>query len=479
MEFDSEEEREIFGMTDEEDHNMESDYSSREEDIELVNTRGAEQDVELISPEDFNSGLSPSGSLRPQDGRLPDEREVSDEGSDENEEEQETELERHVSRPRLFSSKSTTPTFSNPPDDTREEFFSEDIIDHASSFISTTSINRTNRDRATTGIKTSPRQSSVGLFPIDKDTDLIPAADEIGLPSSLFNPISSEDTPPSSPETIDVDVISPDQSVNSRASTPPLLYQDVEPREVVRPKLTPSSGGGRKKVSKNNRRRCEECEACLNEVDCRKCRFCLDMKKYGGLGRLRQKCIKRQCLRLSRIINVQNLSHIQDQFKLNSAGTEIDEKGGVSSLNSISGSSKMGGVIPANAPPTSQITQSPNTQPFYITGTTVTAPVPATKSSKKPPAKKPSTKRSSQQKKRSVKRTRPIDINYSSDSDPEVIYKPSTRQRRPLSEMFDSWSTIPHEEPTKTQCLGPGCVYAARPHSKYCSEECGVQLAMK
>ena len=29
------------------------------------------------------------------------------------------------------------------------------------------------------------------------------------------------------------------------------------------------------------------------------------------------------------------------------------------------------------------------------------------------------------------------------------------------------------------QCLGPGCVYAARPHSKYCSEECGIQLAIR
>ena len=59
------------------------------------------------------------------------------------------------------------------------------------------------------------------------------------------------------------------------------------------------------------------------------------MKKYGGLGRLRRKCIKHQCLRLSRIINVQNLSQIQGQSKLNSAGTEIDE---TSSLNSTSGS---------------------------------------------------------------------------------------------------------------------------------------------
>lgn len=49
-------------------------------------------------------------------------------------------------------------------------------------------------------------------------------------------------------------------------------------------------------------RRCGECEACLNVLDCRRCRFCKDMPKHGGPGRVRQKCIKRQCLLLSRIL---------------------------------------------------------------------------------------------------------------------------------------------------------------------------------
>ena len=48
--------------------------------------------------------------------------------------------------------------------------------------------------------------------------------------------------------------------------------------------------------------RCEKCVACLNTVDCRQCRFCKDMPKYGGLGRARQKCIKRQCLFLSKVL---------------------------------------------------------------------------------------------------------------------------------------------------------------------------------
>ena len=33
------------------------------------------------------------------------------------------------------------------------------------------------------------------------------------------------------------------------------------------------------------------------------------------------------------------------------------------------------------------------------------------------------------------------------------------------------------EEPR--HCLGPGCINAARNGSKYCSDECGVQLALR
>lgn len=37
-------------------------------------------------------------------------------------------------------------------------------------------------------------------------------------------------------------------------------------------------------------------------MDCRRCRFCKDLPKYGGPGKARQKCIMRQCLRLSKIL---------------------------------------------------------------------------------------------------------------------------------------------------------------------------------
>ncbi|XP_046896398.1 methyl-CpG-binding domain protein 1a isoform X2 [Hypomesus transpacificus] len=39
---------------------------------------------------------------------------------------------------------------------------------------------------------------------------------------------------------------------------------------------------------------CTKCAACLRK-DCGKCKYCMDKPKYGGKGRLKQKCIMRRC----------------------------------------------------------------------------------------------------------------------------------------------------------------------------------------
>jgi len=49
---------------------------------------------------------------------------------------------------------------------------------------------------------------------------------------------------------------------------------------------------------KKRRRRCMECDGCKLE-DCRSCPPCRDMVKYGGLGRVRQSCVRRRCARPS------------------------------------------------------------------------------------------------------------------------------------------------------------------------------------
>ena len=50
---------------------------------------------------------------------------------------------------------------------------------------------------------------------------------------------------------------------------------------------------------KRRRARCGNCTGCLNRdktQDCRQCRNCLDQKRYGGPGRLKKACVKRQCV---------------------------------------------------------------------------------------------------------------------------------------------------------------------------------------
>ena len=82
-----------------------------------------------------------------------------------------------------------------------------------------------------------------------------------------------------------------------------------------------------KKLQKHCRR-CGECAACLTEVDCRKCRFCKDMPKHGGPGRMRQKCIKRQCLKFSRILYAEDPLHSKTRVLQDDIVAELKAIGG-------------------------------------------------------------------------------------------------------------------------------------------------------
>ena len=81
-----------------------------------------------------------------------------------------------------------------------------------------------------------------------------------------------------------------------------------EMKERMKRKHQQQQDSSRRPAKKHNRR-CGMCVACLREDDCRKCRFCKDMPKYGGPGRMRQKCIKRQCHKLSRILYAEDPLH--------------------------------------------------------------------------------------------------------------------------------------------------------------------------
>jgi len=60
---------------------------------------------------------------------------------------------------------------------------------------------------------------------------------------------------------------------------------------------SPTTPTPRRKRSPSTKRKRVPCNRCANcqAADCRKCMYCLDMKKYGGRGKMKQKCRYRQC----------------------------------------------------------------------------------------------------------------------------------------------------------------------------------------
>ena len=62
---------------------------------------------------------------------------------------------------------------------------------------------------------------------------------------------------------------------------------------------------------------CSSCEAC-NKKDCLSCKYCLDMKKYGGPGKINKSCITRKCTQPENNINEnldENCSDVGGDFK--------------------------------------------------------------------------------------------------------------------------------------------------------------------
>ena len=52
-------------------------------------------------------------------------------------------------------------------------------------------------------------------------------------------------------------------------------------------------------IGKKRVRRCGECTDC-KMADCGMCIYCLDKKKYGGPGRKKKCCEKRQCVAINK-----------------------------------------------------------------------------------------------------------------------------------------------------------------------------------
>ena len=318
MEFDSEEERKLFCGSGEDEED--SEFSSKDDDLAFLtegqhNTEKSQVVSASVDSSPFELVLE-SASMESENGAERSQSDISDvgdnveddgdfddmEGEESNDENRES-LVRQVSRPR-FSSRANsvasdagslgnelvTPTEPLLLGGDEEkglfaDMFSVDLVNEASSFISTSSIDK---EEATENkqLKEASDGKDTEDAKIKVTEDLIPAANDIGLPESVFNPLSPEISLPSSPGSAELNT---EPFYDSDPTVPLVPPKDTTYTPHVEPSTTTSKSG------RTRRKGCGKCEGCLCPNDCRRCKYCKDMKRYGGRGKLRRRCIARQC----------------------------------------------------------------------------------------------------------------------------------------------------------------------------------------
>lgn len=103
-------------------------------------------------------------------------------------------------------------------------------------------------------------------------------------------------------------------TINQISSTPQSLPQvqqtpaDTVTRKYNMRKLQRTKGSIKKRLRSNfivrsnierrRRIRCRTCEPCVRD-DCGDCKYCKDMKKFGGQGISKQCCLKKQCIKVT------------------------------------------------------------------------------------------------------------------------------------------------------------------------------------
>ena len=176
-----------------------------------------------------------------------------------------------------------------------------------------------------------------------------------------------------------------------------------------------------RKTKQRSSRKCGECTACKVKEDCGKCDYCLDMRKFGGPNKKRQKCRLRQCLNKSMHLNIQDLSSREEdpQRKIRKIRQPKQRH------EDFGGPSKKKHAIKLK-------------HTRHLQG-------------KEQKLKRQLSEKQQRRRKRHASRESP------------GVYSERTRQTVELPR----------------QCYGPQCQKRARSNSKYCSHECGIQLAVR
>ncbi|CAB4019848.1 CXXC-type zinc finger 1-like [Paramuricea clavata] len=175
------------------------------------------------------------------------------------------------------------------------------------------------------------------------------------------------------------------------------------------------------KTKQRSSRKCGQCTACKIQEDCGKCDYCLDMRKFGGPNKKRQKCRLRQCLTKSVHLNAQDGSSKDEEpqrkvRKIREPKTRHEDFGG-----------------PSNKKHAIKLKHTRHLQ------------------GKEQKLKRQLSGKEQRRRKRLASR------------ETSGLYSERTRQTVELPR----------------QCYGPQCQKRARPNSKYCSHECGIQVAVR
>ncbi|CAL1301042.1 unnamed protein product [Larinioides sclopetarius] len=177
-------------------------------------------------------------------------------------------------------------------------------------------------------------------------------------------------------------------------------------------------------------RRCGECVACYRTEDCGRCDFCKDMRKFGGPNKIRQKCRQRQCMNFGL-----NLGKKPKEFFPSSQSDDTED--------------------------TEQVLKPPEVPISFTKNSNDEDEDDDKDADYAPYNKRTHATKGSRHKRRSSKQTNKHRTRA------EHRKKHNEKEKRDGKKDSDSVQ----------QCFGPGCIYAARPHSKYCSDECGMKLA--